>query len=112
MLLILGKLLLTSQAAYYRYMCWFVLNAVHHNDTSDQWHSHTRTYHGQVFVSFKWKHTPNSLHCRHSLDIFKHFHAHYLTNMGGCNPNDTSHATCRYYRSPWTHSSITANLLP
>ena len=46
-----------------------------------------------------------------SLTLAGHSHAHHLTKMGGCNPNDATHMMSHDYRPSWAHVTIIVNLL-
>ena len=55
-----------------------VTNVTH---THTHTHSYTHPYHVQVFDSFPYTYTLSY----NIIDTFGHSHAHYLSNMGGCN---------------------------
>ena len=83
----------------------FLVIPLQHDDTSDKCHSHTRPYHVQVLIaSCIPTHLPIA-----SLTPLGHSHAHYPTNMGGCNPNDTTHVISHGYRPSWAQASVTTN---
>ena len=73
----------------------------------------TNVTHTRVPTMYKYLiafYTPTHLPIA-SLTPLGHSHAHYSTNMGGCNPNDTTHVISHDYRPSWAQASVKTNLL-